>query len=93
MTMTLTYDFDGNEYEYELGEDQLIEALHEWDEDTDLEDACGDPRFVEFCHEYFYDDVYDAMSTDWEWQAQINEYEEYRRDPYLYYGVSESDFH
>jgi hypothetical protein len=42
-----------------------------------------DEEFVEFLHEQFYEDAQEAYE----------DYCEYRRDPYGYYGVSESDFH
>ena len=41
-----------------------------------------DEEFIEFLHEQFYDDAEEAY----------NDYCEYRRDPYGYYGVSRSDF-
>ena len=42
-----------------------------------------DEEFIEFLHEQFYEDAQEAYE----------DYCEYRRDPYGYYGVSESDFH
>ena len=42
-----------------------------------------DEEFIEFLHEQFYEDAKEAYE----------DYCEYRRDPYGYYGVSESYFH
>lgn len=101
--MELVYRFGRNdeEFTYEIDDDQVVEqALNFYcntygvavggcrgllaglisDELLCYED---DEEFVEFLHEQFYDDAKEAYE----------DYCECRRDPYGYYGVSESDFH
>jgi hypothetical protein len=101
--MELVYRFGRNdeEFTYEIDDDQVVEqALNFYcntygvaiggcrsllaglisDELLCYED---DEEFIEFLHEQFYKDAEEAY----------NDYCEYRRDPYGYYGVSKSDFH
>lgn len=101
--MVLVYTFGKNdeEFEYELNEDQVIDYALQFycntysaaiggcrsllaglisDELLCYED---DEEFIEFLKEEFYEDAQEAY----------NDYCEYRRDPYGYYGVSKSDFH
>lgn len=100
--MELVYRFGKNdeEFTYEISEDQVVEqALIFYcntygvstggcrgllaglisDELLCYED---DEEFVEFLHEQFYEDA----------QEEYEDYCEYRRDPYEYYGVSRNDF-
>lgn len=100
--MELVYRFGRNdeEFTYEIDDDQVVEqALNFYcntygvaiggcrsllaglisDELLCYED---DEEFIEFLHEQFYDDATEAY----------NDYCEYHRDPYGYYGVSRSDF-
>lgn len=100
--MELVYHFGRNdeEFEYEINENQVIEqALIYYcniygaqvencrslltglisDELLCYED---DEEFIGFLYEQFYEDAAEAYE----------DYCEYRRDPYGYYGVSRSDF-
>lgn len=101
--MELVYRFGKNEEEfvYKVDDDEVVEqALNFYcntygiavggcrsllaglisDELLCYED---DEEFIEFLQEQFYDEAQEAYE----------DYCEYRRDPYGYYGVSKSDFH
>jgi hypothetical protein len=101
--MELVYRFGKNdeEFEYEIDEDQVVEQALVYYCNTYGAQVGGcrsllaglisdellcyydDEEFIEFLHEQFYKDAEEAY----------NDYCEYRRDPYGYYGVSKSDFH
>lgn len=100
--MELVYHFGRNdeEFEYEISENQVIEqALIYYCSIYDVQvESCrnllaglisdellcyeDDEEFITFLYKQFYEDA----------QESYEDYCEYRRDPYGYYGVSRSDF-
>lgn len=100
--MELVYHFGRNdeEFEYEISDNQVIEQAliyycnmygAQVENCRNLltglisnELLCyeDDEEFIGFLYEQFYEDAEEAY----------NDYCEYRRDPYGYYGVSRSDF-
>lgn len=101
--MELVYRFGKNdeEFTYEVDDDQVVEQALVFYCNTYGTAVGGcrsllaglisdgllcyedDEELIEFLHEQFYKDAEEAY----------NDYCEYRRDPYGYYGVSKSDFH
>lgn len=100
--MELVYHFGRNdeEFEYEINENQVIEQalIYYCNAYGGLVENCrsllaglisdellcyeDDEEFIGFLYEQFYEDA----------QESYEDYCEYRRDPYGYYGVSRSDF-
>lgn len=95
--MTIHYDFDGEEYEFEPDNAELIEVIislfskeFEIDEDKSKNIISAFDLYDDLEEIYFED-----IENRFEEEAK-NEYldnKEYRRNPLGYYGMSEKDFY
>lgn len=107
-TQALDEDHDETyEYEYRVPLQTLYELAdeyHDGDEPSDeynefienggtnLEYYEDDSGFYEFVHDSVEDDARKAFEDDNDFWDGVREAEEYRKDPYAYYGVSRWDF-
>ena len=93
---TFVYEFDDEEFEYDVGYNKIHDILVElFMKDYGLSlitarNIIDDYELYEALEEIHEDYLYELFEEDAREQFEDNR--EYRNDPYSYYGVSRNDF-